>query len=255
MNKLIHKIDYNVAEIFHKICLKGGDFTNFIMESISFIAEAGILFLLVGFGLTLFKRTRKIGATILFSVALGFLLTNIVLKNVIARARPFSAIDSPFYKWWLSAGATQESGYSFPSGHTTATTAFAVAIFLRTNKKFSWPILLLPVFMACSRIYLMVHFFTDCLGGIIIGTICSVIAFFIVQCIYNSKIKLFVWARELNLFNGKKSSKLTVSPQSQTANVKKDFKYVPQDKEESVKESLIQQKIQNNINEDTKNSN
>ena len=69
----IDKIDYNVAKFFHNIYIWGGNATNVIMEGISFLAEAGILFLLIGLGLALFKQTRKIGVTIILAVGFGFL--------------------------------------------------------------------------------------------------------------------------------------------------------------------------------------
>ena len=78
MSNFIFKIDHFVGKLFHNFYLWGGDFSNFIMKGISLIAEAGILFLLIGFGLALFQRTRKVGATILVSVAIGFVLTNII---------------------------------------------------------------------------------------------------------------------------------------------------------------------------------
>lgn len=202
---MIGKIDYNVAEFFHKIYTWGGSIANAVMEGISFVAEAGILFLLIGLGLALFKRTRKVGGAILLAVALGFLITNITLKNVVERARPFENVSSDYYKWWLDAGATYEGGYSFPSGHTTATTAFAVAIFLSTNKKYSCWILMLPIAMASSRIYLMVHYFTDCLGGLLVGTICGALAYWIMSLIYKSRAKLFAWIQDFEVFRFKQS--------------------------------------------------
>lgn len=231
MTDFIYKIDHFVAKLFHNIYVWGGDFANHLMTGISFIAEAGILFLLIGLGLALFKRTRKIGASILFAVAIGFLLTNMLLKNTIERARPFTDISGSFYKWWLDAGATHESGYSFPSGHTTATTAFAFAIFLTTKKKYSWPILLFPILMASSRIYLMVHYFSDCLGGFVVGFTASVLACLLVKWIYSSKIKLFVWARDLQLFKSQKSNNKQISPAIPNETQSNDYVYTTQDEE------------------------
>ena len=203
MNTFIFKIDHYVANLFHKIYLWGGETATKVMELISYIAEAGILFLILGLAFALFPRTRKVGVTILLSIALGFLFTNIILKPLIGRARPFENISSDFFSWWLDAGSNYESGYSFPSGHTTATTAFAVAILLTTNKKYSSYILLLPIAMASSRIYLMVHYFSDCLGGIIVGTVVATLAFIIVKLAYSSNAKLFIWIREFNVFKPK----------------------------------------------------
>lgn len=235
MNDFVFKADHFVGSLFHDIYLWGGKLANNIMNIISYMAEAGILFLLIGLGLALFKRTRKIGATILLSVAIGFVLTNVVLKNIIERSRPFENIGSDFYKWWLDAGATHESGYSFPSGHTTATTAFAMAIFLRTNKKYSWPILFLPLLIASSRIYLMVHFFSDCLGGFVVGSLAAALAYIIVKLIYKSKLKLFVFITQFDVFHPKQQLKTpsnTNPSSSQEESVpKNEFIYISQAEE------------------------
>lgn len=236
MKDFIFKIDHAVAKLFHELYLWGGDITNFIMKSISFIAEAGILFLLIGFGLAIFKRTRKIGGTILCAVAIGFIFTNVILKNVIERARPFENINSDFYKWWIGANAVSESGFSFPSGHTTATTAFAVAIFLTTNKKYSCWILTLPILMASSRIYLMVHYFTDCLGGLIVGSVSAVLAYLIVKLIYKSNLKFFVWLREFNLFKSKQKAENSTSVTQDKVDNDNPI-YITQAEENSLKEN------------------
>ena len=235
MKDFIFKIDHWFANLFHEFYLWGGDFATNFMKGISFLAEAGILFLLIGLGLALFKRTRKIGGAILCAVAIGFVLTNVILKNVIARPRPFESINGDFYKWWISTGAVSESGYSFPSGHTTATTAFAVAIFLTTNKKYSWPILTLPILMASSRIYLMVHYFSDCLGGLIVGAVSATLAYIIIKLIYKSNLKFFVWIKEFNIFKPKQKIK-TKSPthtEHTTENTSNDYVYITQVEENS----------------------
>lgn len=211
------KIDNIVAKFFHEIYLWGGEFANNFMKIVSLLAELGILFLLIGAGFAIFKRTRKIGATILFSVAIGFVITNLVLKPLISRARPFENIGTDYYKWWLDAGMTKESGHSFPSGHTTATTAFAVAIFLTTNKKYSWSVLFLPVLMASSRIYLMVHYFSDCLGGLAVGILSGIIAWLIVMFVYKSKLKLFVWIKEFDVFELRRPQKRIIKTEQAVA--------------------------------------
>lgn len=235
MSDFIHKIDYNVAKFFHEVYLWLGEFSNGLMKVISYLGEAGILFLLIGFGLALFKRTRKMGGTIILSVAIGFLITNVFLKNIIGRARPFENVGSDYFKWWLDAGAVQETGHSFPSGHTTATTAFSLAIFLTLNKKYSWPILFFPIVMASSRIYLMVHYFTDCLGGIAVGSASALIAYFVAKWVYSSKLKLFVWVRNFDIFkpkNTKPSMEQDLTSINDKSDVSgEDFVYVTQDKE------------------------
>lgn len=244
MKDFIFKLDTKVAEFMHKIYLNCGDFANVFMEIISNIAHMGLLFLSLGLILTIIKRTRKIGITIIGAVGLGFICTNLVLKNIISRARPFNT-NSQFMLWWIDAGAIKETGFSFPSGHVTATTAFAVAIFLMTKKKYSWPILFLPVIMAASRIYLMVHFFSDCVGALVVGTICAFGAYLIAKWIYKSNIKLFVWFRNLDIFKSRKSA-----PQKQGASQpidepSQDYVYTSQkeEMEQSANIRLIEEDI------------
>lgn len=249
MKTFIYKVDHFVANLFHELCVWGGDISNSVMNGISLIAEAGILFLLVGLGLALFKRTRKIGGTILLSVALGFVFTNVILKNIISRSRPFQNIGSDYYKWWLNAGSVNETGFSFPSGHTTATTAFAVAIFLNTKKQYGWPILLFPLLMASSRIYLMVHFFSDCVGALVVGTISALLAYLIANLIYKSHLKFFVWIREFNVFRPKQKITYSKKPEvNQPEN--NDYVYETQASEKEKEEStrLIEKEIKEKTN-------
>ena len=223
MSTFIFKIDHYFAELFHNLYLFGGDIANNIFKIISLIAESGILFLIIGGVLILLKKTRKTGLAIILALGLGFLTTNILLKNIIARSRPFENIGSDFYKWWIDAGAEFEGSHSFPSGHTTATTSFSIAIFLTTNKERSWSIVFLPILMASSRIYLMVHYFTDCLGGLVIGLISAYIAYKLVILLYSRKNKFCKFVQNFNIFNN--SEKL--EPIQSKSNPTNDYVYQP----------------------------
>lgn len=68
-------------------------------------------------------------------MSFGFIFTNLILKNVIARPRPFFDQNSIYYDYWVQAGSLSEKGYSFPSGHATSAAAFAMGLFLAFNKK------------------------------------------------------------------------------------------------------------------------
>ena len=171
------------------------------------------------------KMSEKIRIGDVFIVEIPEKKTDVATEN----------ISSDFYKWWLDVGASFENGYSFPSGHTTATTAFAMAIFLTTNKKYSWPIVLLPIFMACSRIYLMVHYFSDCVGGLIVGTACATTAWFVIKMIYSSKWKFFVWIREFDIFKRRavQTSSSSSAKQGEQSSPSEDYVYTPQGDEKS----------------------
>ena len=61
--------------------------------------------------------------------------------------------------------------------------AFAtmVPVFLLGDKKISWTALIFAFLMGVSRIYLVVHYPSDVLGGLIIGTIAGVLGTLIAQ--------------------------------------------------------------------------
>lgn len=161
---------------------------NVVAEFITFFGGSEFVTPMAVFGaiLILFKKTRKFGMAVLFAVLVGTLCTNLVLKPIFARPRPFIYYaDNPAYMaWYEFAGSHIENAYtSFPSGHTTAAFELGIAMFLVLNKKYSW---IFPVFSALvglSRIYLMVHYVTDVLGGVVVGTFAGVMGYLIMKAI------------------------------------------------------------------------
>ena len=155
-----------------------------IFKAITLSGNAGLIFIIAAAIMLIFGKTRKTGVAALVALAFGFLFTNIILKNAVARARPFSDTTSEFYTVWKAAGSLVESGYSFPSGHTTAATAFGISLFLSLNKRYSWAFLFIPLVMGFTRIYFVVHYASDVLGGLIVGGIAATISYFIIRTIY-----------------------------------------------------------------------
>lgn len=83
----------------------------------------------------------------------------VVLKRVVKRKRP----DHPA----IAINVGTPSKLSFPSAHATSTTAAAFLLVRVTGSR--GPLLLIPV-MALSRLVLGVHYPTDVLTGIAVGT-------------------------------------------------------------------------------------
>lgn len=138
--------------------------------------------------LCFFKKTRKYGFTLIFAIAVGTIVTNVVVKPMALRIRPYNTLQdvADYWQWYVGAGSLSESDYSFPSGHTTAATEMAVALFLcfkSDKKKIAWLFPATAICTAGSRIYLMVHYPTDVIGGLIVGVISAVVGYFLMKLV------------------------------------------------------------------------
>ena len=127
--------------------------------AIFLISETIILLIVV--------KNKKIGLSVALNLIIITIL-NILLKNIIQRPRPteFRLID--------------ETGYSFPSGHSMVSMAFYGFIIYLVykkvqNKYIKWIVIsilsILIILIGISRIYLGVHFASDVLGGFACGMV------------------------------------------------------------------------------------
>lgn len=142
----------------------------------------------VGVVMCFFKKTRKYGFAIIFAVLIGTIVTNVIVKPMALRIRPYNTLqgDADYWGWYLGVGALSESDYSFPSGHTTGAIELAVAMFLcfkSDKKKIAYLFPVLGLLTACSRVYLMVHYASDVLFGIIVGTVAGVVGYFLMKLV------------------------------------------------------------------------
>ena len=127
--------------------------------------------------LLFFKKTRKVGLVMVVSMAIGFIVGNVFLKNYIGRYRPFQSGHPEYISWWKYVGSVHVGEYSFPSGHATATMAAMTAIFLTCNKKYSWLGFIFVIVMGMSRNYLMVHYPSDVIGGMLVGFFSAIVGY------------------------------------------------------------------------------
>lgn len=96
-----------------------------------------------------------------------------IIKSKTTRLRPYEAIP------WIINLVRAPDKYSFPSGHTAA--AFIMAIIIGST----FPVLVLPMIILASliglsRIYLGVHYPTDVLVGMIVGTLSAFFALWVI---------------------------------------------------------------------------
>ena len=164
-------------DVFHKEIMKGdiigykiistfliSDFTTPIAK---FITNFGGAIFLIILTITLFIliKNKKIGLSIILNLIVITGL-NQILKYILQRPRPTE------YR------LIEETGFSFPSGHSMVSMAFyGYLIYLIykyvKNKDLKWISIVLLSILICSigisRIYLGVHYTSDVLGGFLLS--------------------------------------------------------------------------------------
>lgn len=133
------------------------------------MGNSGAVWLAVSVIMLFFRKTRKAGILSLAALLASFIIDNVILKNLIARTRPYEVIPK------LRILISKQGDYSFPSGHTGSSFASAVILYKTLPKKFGIPALTLAGLMGFSRLYLGVHYPSDVLGGAIIGSLIAII--------------------------------------------------------------------------------
>lgn len=130
-------------------------FNNIIIEKSIYIYIILIIVLLC------IKRTRKFGLIVGISFLITLILGEGILKHLVARQRPFIT-------YGYEVIGKVPTSFSFPSGNSSL--SFAVfGVFLFSKNKYSIIIGIMALIVALSRVYIGVHYFTDILGGAILG--------------------------------------------------------------------------------------
>ena len=145
------------------------DFMDKFMPFITLFGEGGIFWIALSILLILFPKTRKIGLGMGFAMALGLLVCNVTLKPLIARPRPYDFQLSEFGRV-IPLLIEAQHDFSFPSGHTIACFEASVVL-LKNNKWMGVPAFILAILVSFSRMYLYVHYPTDVIVSVILGTL------------------------------------------------------------------------------------
>ena len=184
LNTFFAEFDHAILAFYHSLAVSAGNIFTPIANVFDLIGELGIFCFLLAIVLFLFAKTRRTGVTIIFAVLFGALFTNLIIKDMVARPRPFQ-IDADFAAWWQYIGAPRQGEFSFPSGHVTAAMAGMTAVALTSSSKWITPAALYVIIMGATRNYLMVHYPSDVIGGMLIGGVAAVLAFFTVRRLFS----------------------------------------------------------------------
>ena len=148
-----------------------------VVPLITRLGDAGIIWIILTVLLLIIPKTRKTGVIMMAALLADVLLCNVVIKNLVARTRPFDVNTA------VQLLVAKPRDYSFPSGHTAASFASVTALYL------AGAALVLAVLIALSRLYLYVHYPTDIIGGVVFGSLSGYLGYKIVEWIQKKKIK------------------------------------------------------------------
>ena len=164
------------------------DWFDVVMKLFTIIGEAGIFGIVIGIVCVFFKKYRKVGISIFITMAIGFLIGNLLLKNLIARDRPCVTFPDAIHY------ITCPKEYSMPSGHTLH--SFIPVFILFYNKKWKIGIgaAMIASLIAFSRMYFYVHYPTDILFGIGLAALLSLFIWLLFE--KSKKINLLFFKTE-----------------------------------------------------------
>lgn len=148
-----------------------------IMKIVTTSGDAGIIWIVAAILCLIFKKTRKAGTCMAIALILVLLISNLTLKPLIARPRPFILREE------IELIISAPSGFSFPSGHTASSFAAATGLFIY-HKKLGIAALIWAFLIAFSRLYMYVHYPTDVMAGMLVGILCAVIGMVLVNKFY-----------------------------------------------------------------------
>jgi undecaprenyl-diphosphatase len=155
--------------------------------------------IIIGFILTIIKKTRRFGLIILISI--------VVITIIVTYAKPLFAVNQipativfkPLFnlpdKFTLEKDSFMPfaQNYSYPSNHLASTTAFCFIIaglaYNRAPHFAKGFILFFPTIIGITKLYLLQQYFSDLIGGCILGLLISSLIIKITKIETEVKIK------------------------------------------------------------------
>lgn len=142
---------------------------------ITSLGDTGWFWIAVSVVLLFPVKTRKVGIAALTALLLGALITNVGLKNMVQRIRPYETVQG------LIPLIAKPGDFSFPSGHACASFAAAFAYYKLLPKAWGVGSLILATLIAISRLYVGVHYPSDILVGVLVGIFAGWTAVYLVD--------------------------------------------------------------------------
>jgi len=171
--EVTQEFDESVSLYFQSIA--GNVTLDLTMQSISEIGDVYYM-LIFAIVLLIIKKTRRIGLALMILLVLATLLTGYI-KCGVDRDRPSLDFEGTPFPIELSQDTFAlfcegGSNASYPSGHVARATIFGIILGFALSQRFPrgcYLLLLYPLLMSISRIYVIHHFPMDVIGGTILG--------------------------------------------------------------------------------------
>ncbi len=192
MLQSLMEIDSNIL-LFVQDNLRS-EILNYFMVHFTSLGNAGLIWILIVLVYILNRYTRKKGIYCAISLLLCFIVVNIFLKNVVARIRPYDAMEQ------IRCLVEAQPDYSFPSGHTAIAFAASVPVFILLDRGIGLIMTVFSILMGLSRIYVCVHYPTDVICGAIIGILCGIVTCMVIYPRFSKKTQA-----KINFIESKKS--------------------------------------------------
>lgn len=140
------------------------------------LGNTGMLFIVLGVLMLFFKPTRRAGLSALCAMLIGLIVVNFTIKPLVSRPRPWLVIEN------FVNLVEEHDPNSFPSGHTNAAFAFALAVCMSAPRRWmKVTAVCMAAVMGLSRLYVGVHFPSDVLAGAVIGSLCGLAGAWVVK--------------------------------------------------------------------------
>jgi undecaprenyl-diphosphatase len=168
-------LDYSITDNVRK--LHGSNALNVLMVSVSILGDISTL-LVLAVVLTIIKRTRRAGMIFLTCILI-IVVSAMYIKVIVGRDIPPFIFSSSLSGWQNKiiepeSVSPMSKDLSYPSSHIAIATCLACILELKIihkSKLLASAIWFYPSLMALSRVYIMQSYFTDVVGGFLLGLV------------------------------------------------------------------------------------
>jgi len=155
-------VDFTILNFIYNHCRM--PWLDVLMPLVTKLGNFGAIWIFLALCLLISVNYRKAGIALCCALALTAIICNGILKPFIARIRPCDVNMA------VKLLIPRPTDFSFPSGHTAMAFATVSTLFF-CHRKLWIPSLVLAALIAFSRLYLYVHYPSDILAGMLLGSL------------------------------------------------------------------------------------